>query len=89
MFLSKSVDLWEVTHLLVVEQCPFWNLELLGNLLEENPFLFVFHCNLNPVRDLRTAAIVNGFRRDDYLDLACETGSTPLNPAQQTFPSHE
>jgi hypothetical protein len=78
MFFSKSVNIREISLLLVIEQSPFRNLELLGNLSKENPFLFTFHCTLSSARDLRTAAIVNGFRRGDFLDLACEKPETYL-----------
>ena len=78
MLFPKSVYIWKIALLLVIQQRAFRNLEFLGYLFEENPFLFVLHCNLNPVRDLRTAAIVNGFRNDDILDLACEKPETLL-----------
>jgi hypothetical protein len=79
VFLPKAVNVWKVALLLVIEQCPFWNLEFLGNLLEENPFLFVFHFNLNPARDLRTAVIVKDFRNGEFLVLACERAENHLS----------
>jgi hypothetical protein len=78
MLFPKSVYVWKIALLLVIQQSSLRNFEFLGYLFEENPFLFVLHYNLNPVRDLRTAVIVNGFRKGDFLDLACEKPETLL-----------